>query len=39
MMSRLIAQKDRLTSKAGSAEVDEAKALQAKIAILIRCGL
>jgi hypothetical protein len=38
-MSRLIAQKDRLMSKAGSAEVGYTKALQAKITILIHRGL
>jgi hypothetical protein len=37
--SRLIAQKDRLTSRAGSAEVGEDKALQAKVAIICRRGL
>jgi hypothetical protein len=35
-MSRLIAQKDQLTSRTGSAEIGETKALQAKISILCR---
>jgi hypothetical protein len=39
MTSRFVAQRDRLTSHAGPADISESRRLQAKIAILCRRGL